>query len=368
MTKACRSQLDGLPLEQASHAGLLLTRYLKEHKPTNPDERSKLPETPEERVLERATKIASSDAYRNAFNRWRELIRRRGATTVTAQLVSSLAVGLGNESPLEVGLTVHHTYGMPIIPGSAIKGMCHRGASRWLQTCEEMERKRIQSGEITAEEFNRRVDEMKSQLKVIFGDTKSASKFVFWDAWYDPNSVYGKPFHRDVITVHHKKYYNKGSDWPTDFDDPNPVPFLVVRPHSEFLFAISAPSVEWGEYVQKLLKWCLENMGIGGKTNAGYGYFEPVQGAAQHPSTGAIEIGAMAKPTAPPGSIIAIVKNLGDKWIEVQIEGYEEVIRCAGLTPAGLGLRPGSIIFVEIKREKKSGQVVSAAYKGKPKE
>jgi len=51
------------------------------------------------------------------------------------------------------------------------------------------------------------------------------------------------------------------------------IPFLVVKPGAEFLFAITAPNEEWGNFTIELLKWCLQNIGIGGKTNAGYGYF-----------------------------------------------------------------------------------------------
>jgi CRISPR-associated protein Cmr6 len=53
----------------------------------------------------------------------------------------------------------------------------------------------------------------------------------------------------------------------------SPVPFLVVKHGAEFLFAITATNEEWGNFTIELLKWCLQNIGIGGKTNAGYGYF-----------------------------------------------------------------------------------------------
>jgi len=249
---AHRKQLQGLKLDpKNTHAGLALERYLEAHKPTDREERANIKVTPEENHLENVTQIQVSAAYRNAFARWEETIRALAYRKVRAITVSSLAVGLGNESPLEVGLTVHHTYGMPIIPGSAIKGMCRRGAMRLKA-----------EGKINDKQFS-----------VLLGDTRAASYIVFWDAWYNPTSVDGCPFHRDVITVHHQKYYQKGSAWPTDFDDPNPVPFLVVKPGAEFLFAITAPNEEWGNFTIELLKWCLQNIGIGGKTNAGYGYF-----------------------------------------------------------------------------------------------
>jgi CRISPR-associated protein Cmr6 len=167
---------------------------------------------------------------------------------------------------------------MPVIPGSAIKGMCRRGA-------------------ILLRDQGKLKEE---QLQALFGDTNRKSYFTFWDAWYDPDSpddAKGKPFHRDVITVHHPDYYGKKKDkegqhiCPTDFDDPTPVPFLVVRPKAKFLFAVDAPTTEWKTFVEGLLKWCLENIGIGGKTNAGYGYFvfESRPGEGDAPVTQRIE-------------------------------------------------------------------------------
>jgi CRISPR-associated protein Cmr6 len=34
-----------------------------------------------------------------------------------------LIVGLGGDNVLETGLTLHHTYGVPLIPGNALKGL-----------------------------------------------------------------------------------------------------------------------------------------------------------------------------------------------------------------------------------------------------
>jgi CRISPR-associated protein Cmr6 len=225
-----------------------------------------MPETPEEKLLSEAMQIGAGDEYKLAFGRWKALTDQ--GQHFDLELASSLAIGLGNETPLEVGLTVHHTYGMPVIPGSALKGLCRRGAA-FLRA----------EGKITAEQFN-----------FLFGTTKenggndSAGFITFFDAWYDPESVGGQPFHRDVITVHHQDYYSsKGQSAPTDFDDPNPVPFVVVRKGAKFYFAIQAPNQEWGVFTVNLMKWCLVNLGVGGKTNAGYGYFksEGQQGGAQ---------------------------------------------------------------------------------------
>jgi len=277
---ARRKELREVDLADISNAGLALDRYLQAHKPIDKKERDDLVKqhktTYEEELLDSVALVGSNSPYEAAFQRWKDWLVMNSCVTLEATLASSLAVGLGNESPLEVGLTVHHTYGMPIIPGSAIKGVCLRGAKRWQQQKQQELKRSMDAGTIGAGELSKQIEVIGKQLLVLFGDTAQKSSFVFWDAWYDPESpddARGKPFHRDVITVHHPKYYQGADAWPTDFDDPTPIPFLVVRPGARFLFAISAPTKEWGKFAKNLLSWCLQNLGIGGKTNAGYGYF-----------------------------------------------------------------------------------------------
>ena len=244
MQQAIRDALRGLPLGKCAHAGLLLDRHL--------DRIGQKEDSARTDLLKSASGVTidADSAYAAAFQRWKGLDALPALLRKTLELASPLAIGLGSETPLEIGITLHATYGAPTIPGSAIKGMCKRGAARLRAT-----------GAIS-----------NSQFSTLFGDMASASHFVFWDAWYDPASVCGKPLHRDVITVHHPKYYQGKNEFPTDFDDPTPIPFSVVRPGAHFLFSISAPE-GWGEFVMSLLAWSLVNLGIGGKTNAGYGYF-----------------------------------------------------------------------------------------------
>lgn len=240
--RSVRKDLPSLESKQYSHAGLLLHRYLQKQD----DERAR------EALLDSVcNKVKASEAYKAAFERWKQAAAGQ-KLEVRLRFETPLAIGLGNDSPIEVGFTFHHTYGMPIVPGSAMKGLCHRVA-------------RLVTGLSD------------DQCKDLFGDTTISSAFVFHDAWYDPDTVGGYPFHRDVVTTHHPDYYQtQGSKWPTDFDDPVPVPFLVVKPGACFYFLFEMPnaSPQWAAFVESLLKWGGENLGIGAKTNAGYGRFE----------------------------------------------------------------------------------------------
>lgn len=250
MSTACRTALSNLRREDCGHAGLLTQRYLVAHKETEQRRDARAPK-PEEELLQAAAGVAAGQAYRDAFERWEGLAAERGWLALAATTAGPLAVGLGGETPLEVGLAIHHTYGMPVIPGSAIKGLCRRAAAR----------AGVESGT--------------PPFVALFGDTEQQARIAYHDAWYDPRSAEAKPFHRDVITVHHPAYYGKRGEgvWPTDFDDPTPVPFLVVKPEARFLFTLECPSEAWALYARNLLTWALENLGVGGKTNAGYGRF-----------------------------------------------------------------------------------------------
>ncbi len=195
----------------------------------------------------------ADSVYFSAFSRWERAMTARKALVATATLGGPLAVGLGNESPYEVGLTLHRIYGMPLIPGSAVKGACRRALDHRF---EKETRERI--------------------ILNLFGDTSEGGGAVFHDAWFVPGSV-DQPLAVDTVTVHHPQYYEKKGDgvWPTDFDDPRPVPFISVRPGARFLFAVevASPDPTWLVFVEEMLRHTLTKIGLGGKTNAGYGWF-----------------------------------------------------------------------------------------------
>ena len=225
------------------HVGLALMRYL----PTQEDN--------DERNAFYAALAASEPraCYRRALKHWMEQAALRDDTRLfRGTLTTPLAVGLGQDTPTEVGLTTHHTYGTPVIPGSAIKGICRQGLAEW---CAQAEIAR---------------DKVADVERVVFGDTNAAGCCVFWDAWFETGAM----FRQDIITVHHPDYYRSpgGAEWPTDFDDPTPVSFLVTPPGAQFVFGVDTPP-GWQELVLALMQWCLKHKGVGGKRNSGYGYF-----------------------------------------------------------------------------------------------
>ncbi|MGA9623023.1 MAG: type III-B CRISPR module RAMP protein Cmr6 [Bryobacteraceae bacterium] len=180
-------------------------------------------------------------AYRLAYARWEEHWKRNppaGRILQKGRVRGRLVLGLGAKGVLEVGLRLSHSYGTPVIPASAIKGVLHDAV------------------------------EGEGLRSFLFGGQDSMGFVDFQDAWWVPESR--SPLALDVITVHHPRYYT-GEAPPLDSDNPTPVHFLSVR--GTFLFVADAPDEKWKDFLGKVLAQTLEKRGIGAKTAAGYGRF-----------------------------------------------------------------------------------------------
>jgi len=170
-----------------------------------------------------------------------------------------MVVGLGGETVLETDLTLHHLYGIPFIPGSALKGL-----TRSYVTTEV---KGNQSDKIEKDN---------ETVKRIFGSQEHAGTVIFFDAM----PVNGETkIELDIMNPHYPDYYGKGQP-PTNDQNPSPITFLTVA-NTTFMFALAPrnPKKDQGdvEQVKTWLQEALAKYGIGGKTSAGYGYFKDVQ-------------------------------------------------------------------------------------------
>lgn len=196
-------------------------------------------------------------------------------------IVDKLIIGLGNQSVYETGITLHHTYGVPYIPGQALKGTLRNYViQNYFQKCDCEYSKDCQK--ICEKDANNH-----NGFSLIFGsksnDNKStAGRVIFMDSFPKNNFALVK----DVMTPHHKDYYN-GNSIPLDSDDPTPISFWAVDKEGltfQFNIAIdkSISNLMWDEKNSKLTikDFLIENLvnalnyhGIGAKTSIGYGYF-----------------------------------------------------------------------------------------------
>lgn len=218
-----------------------------------------------------------------------------------------LLVGHGNRSGADVGLTVHHTWGTPVVPGSALKGIVahHVAATRGTDPdatepdpARDPWRGVRWNGKTIAHGPG-------SLYRTLFGAPDAEDDqangapgaarghVVFHDALYfgvarnsddrvipgplRPSPGASRPFAADTLTVHQKPYYDaRGRVAPTDHADPVPVGFLTVRPMARFLVALEGPS-DWTALAGELLREALVERGVGGKTSSGYGHGDLVE-------------------------------------------------------------------------------------------
>jgi CRISPR-associated protein Cmr6 len=202
------------------------------------------------------------DAYRR---RLRALAEAADAITFQAQTDWRFVSGLGRNTPFEVGFTFHRLYGFPVIPASGLKGLARAWAYFRLRAEET-------DGEPEADPL----------FVAVFGQASAGDESegsVGGAVFFEAIPLDEPQLEMDVMTPHFPDYYGDKSP-PSDDQNPVPIPFLTVKAGVRFSFAVGwrgKPNPEARAQAIEWLKAGLENLGAGGKTAAGYGYFVEAQ-------------------------------------------------------------------------------------------
>lgn len=260
-----RNRVKDLTVESTTNAGLWLDKFIEAQNRDDVNARRGL--------IQQVAGIPSPNVYDMFYRRWCETLAAVHAQTAEAEVQVRLAIGLGDESVLETSIQLHHTYGVPFIPGSALKGVAAAYARKRLSA---------QDWGITTPAY-----------RTVFGDTAEAGFVAFYDALYVPDSGFqGRSLHPDVLTVHHKAYYEGKPQPPADWDSPTPVPFLSAT--GRYLIAVGGQAewAAWANAAFEILVAALTELGVGAKTSSGYGRLKvdqqtlrrslPVIGTPQH--------------------------------------------------------------------------------------
>jgi CRISPR-associated protein Cmr6 len=262
-----------------SNAGLWLDRWLRDSGEKGAGK--------QEHLLVAVDTVRVPEAYSRWYARWRQMVAGCPPATVMAEVEveGRMAIGLGAESVLETAITLDRCFGVPCLPGPALKGLAAAAARR---------------GPAEAWRPGKAGTEM--AYRTVFGDTESSGYVTFHDGVWIPEGD-RLPLDLDVMTVHHSKYYQDGTAPPAEWDDPNPVSFLSAR--GKYLLALSGPQ-RWAERALEILVGALAGDGIGAKTAAGYGRMKVVGGAAP-----GLE-GTVPRKHLPPWQPRAAAVNLGN--------------------------------------------------------
>lgn len=221
------------------------------------------------------------------------LDRSRAAANVCLKLCTTYpgmlmgtgyAHGVKQEGEFKIGFYFDHVTGMPLLPGSSVKGSLRQAfsspARNYLQTLLR---------QVLHQENFELSEPLRALLALhIFGPEqgKTESKPV--------GNVYQQDVFLDAfpIKTKHNKGYFLGSDSITPHPDPlrNPIPllFLKVLPGVTFWFGFrlhpTRIELEDGSvfeltvaHKKDLFRRILYDLGVGAKTNVGYGQFDPAQ-------------------------------------------------------------------------------------------
>jgi CRISPR-associated protein Cmr6 len=208
-----------------------------------------------EKFLKSFIKLSKEKEYKQAFETRKRLMEGIGIT-FTMTTTSRLVFGMGYEHPTEIGFMFDWTSGLPIIPGSSLKGAARHAAETEKHDC----------------------------INEIFGVEKGdaqAGEIVFFPAYpclIDNN----KPFlELDVMTPHYSAYYSvPAKNPPADWYSPVPHHFLTVPSGVKYCFRLAhrknlrdkeSPLLKKSE---NILKYALSEFGVGAKTSVFYGYFK----------------------------------------------------------------------------------------------
>ncbi|MEN3045251.1 MAG: type III-B CRISPR module RAMP protein Cmr6 [Candidatus Hydrothermales bacterium] len=255
--------------------------------------------------------------FQNTINSQKESLRKQGFNVIFSDSLKTytrLIIGLGSAHVLETSITLHHIYGIPYIPASAIKGVCRMAAyfkiaknKNILENESKLENLQKEFyGELSFDE-----DILKYQL--LFGAMNFKGLLLFLDAYPEirNNHEAFNLFDLDIMNVHYQKYYGdeKGKILPGDWEYPNPITFLTLKKGIRFNFIIlfdefrakkllemedekfknlkipqNAKELinsfkendfrDLKEEVKDLLEDALKNLGVGAKTRLGYGILE----------------------------------------------------------------------------------------------
>lgn len=240
--------------------------------------------------------VCQGECVKEFCKHWRgfvESLRQEHVRCVNAVPASKLLVNLGGSVMENAGMALEHVCGMPVVPGSAVKGAARRYAVALL-ACAEQEAKDALLEQIVAVFGCVEQDMLPGSPGKLDGDLYTA---------YGPGGIPKQTvqrFHerkglvnflqavpseaprvvKDILTPHHAKYMSQtvgGHEIPAT-DDEAPVPCLFPAVYSaktlSYLFVLHAPTAP--HLLDTAAEWLgksLSLFGIGAKNAAGYGLF-----------------------------------------------------------------------------------------------
>jgi CRISPR-associated protein Cmr6 len=309
--RTVRRKKDGTQESMLNRASSAKGLWLRSNKSNSKDDP---PLNPQNRL--------DSDLIGKALVRWQASVNSLGGEPIEPPLSPDyrLVIGFGAEHVLETNLCLHRIYGFPIIPGSAVKGITRAWvfwgiAERLGVPClspEEAEQREKDKrtplqklDQLLCEGSPEKQEAALKQLKEdkacqsisnirslspkdwqaeaadfyrVFGTTERRGEVIFFDAYPTQTPT----LKLDILNPHYGEYYRNPKNPkltdkltpPADYLNPVPTYFLTVDRGSAFQFALACKDKALADQARKWLLSALSELGVGGKTSAGYGFMK----------------------------------------------------------------------------------------------
>jgi CRISPR-associated protein Cmr6 len=221
---------------------------------------------------------------RRLLGLFRSAFGERASITV-AKLEGRLAINLADGLLQNAGISLDRVFGLPFIPGSAVKGVCRHAGLEQLRLSRGPGRAaafaifRRVFGTADNDFVNGDLRPYRSLLAGLPENQKGAITFLPAYPVGDAKVVV------DLTTVHYPDYYRTGRQQDLSNERPLPNPFPAVETGARFAFLLLLNSMGADKALlsqaELWLREALTIRGLGAKTASGYGWFSIDEAARQ---------------------------------------------------------------------------------------
>ena len=207
---------------------------------------------------------------------FRGAFAQRASVTI-AQLEGRLAINLADSLIQNAGICLDRLFGLPFIPGSAIKGVCRHAALEELKSAGPDGQKNLfdlfRAVFGTADnDFTK--GELRPFLSLLADRAENQKGAIAFLPAYPVNEAQVVV---DLTNVHYPDYYRTGRPEDLSKERPQPNPFPAVEAGAQFAFCLVLNGIANDPTLlgaaNRWLEAALTVRGLGAKTASGYGWF-----------------------------------------------------------------------------------------------
>ena len=215
---------------------------------------------------------------------FRAAYAQRAVLTI-AQLEGRLAINLADSLIHNAGISLDRLFGLPFIPGSALKGVCRHAAFEELKSADAKGQEKLfhlfRAIFGTADTDFKNGD-LRQYQRYLSGQPENQKGEVSFLPAYPINAAHVVV---DLTNVHYPLYYGgdrkrnipAGLSESLSEEKPQPNPFPAVKTGAQFAFCLVLNGItdntELLTHAKRWLEQALTVHGLGAKTASGYGWF-----------------------------------------------------------------------------------------------